>query len=103
MIEKVLQNGSLTWFFFASFLVVVSILALNHAWRPTMDHIKWREELYHVKHGDNLWKISGRHCPDHVDTHEYIKEIQALNRMQDHTLYPGSYIVILTPAKEGER
>lgn len=91
-------NANTFWgVLFCVVIVVVSILALNYAFLPTMDRVEWREELYTVERGDSLWTISRKYCPDNVDPREWIDEIRVLNRLPDATIYPGQRLIVLAP------
>lgn len=99
--SKILEHNNLLMVLLALVLVVTSILALNHAFRSTMDGIEWNEEIHRVQAGDSLWAIAGIYCPDNVNRNEYIEEIRALNGLRDSTIYRGQSLIVLAPVKEG--
>lgn len=80
--------------------VVISILALNYAFQPTMDRITWAETTYLVGAGDSLWAIAADYCPDSVDRREWIEEVRALNDLNDSTIHPGQTLTVLVAVGE---
>lgn len=82
-------------------LLCVGILLLGAVFGSTMDGVEWQEEIYRVKSGDSLWKVSGLYCPDDVDRREWIAEVQELNDLEDSIIYPGQRLKVLAPVEEG--
>jgi hypothetical protein len=81
-------------------LIACSFLALNVAFRPTMNRVDWQEDTYKVKSGDSLWEIAGEYCPDKVDRREWIEEVKTLNGMGDSMIHPGQKLTILVPEED---
>lgn len=79
---------------------IMSVLALNFAFQPTMKRVEWRRETYRVQSGDSLWVISRDYCPDNVDRQEWIDEVQEINGLTSSFIYPGQKLTVLAPVEE---
>lgn len=92
---KILANNTVMILTFAAIMIIVSVLVLNWAFRPTMDWIEWQERIHEVEKGENLWTISKTYCPKKVDRREWIEEIKALNGLRNSSIHPGQKIIVL--------
>lgn len=93
--DKILANNTVMILTFAAIMIIVSVLVLNWAFRPTMDWIEWQERIHEVEKGENLWTISGEYCPKKVDRREWIEEIKVLNGLRNSSIHPGQKIIVL--------
>ena len=76
--------------------LVVAIGVLSVSDTPTYE---WKRTLYLVNHGETLWSICHKYCPDKMDMQEYIYLIKQENNMVSSTIYAGDTLIILKEVK----